>query len=93
VKLIEEWEAADMNKIDSRYPSTPMWVRLFIVLYPVIVCVMGFWLNGHPVFYVVSCMILLAWVGAVCVFFATTFRREGYQAAIDDLANGSQPEA
>jgi hypothetical protein len=29
----------------------------------------------------------MVWLGTACVFFATTFRREGYQAAIDDLAD------
>jgi hypothetical protein len=59
--------------------------RLFIVLYPVITLVTGFWLGSYPVFYVIAVVALLAWIGAICVFFATVFRREGYQAALEDL--------
>ena len=73
----------------ERYPSTPTGVRLFMLLYPLIVGFLSYWLPNHFWALVVAAMLGLAWFGAASVFVATTLRREGYQAAIDDL-NGLQ---
>ena len=74
----------------EKYPATPAGVRLFIVLYPVIMVTVAAMFPQRSWLWAVAIIFVLAWIGAVSVFLATTFLRKGYQAAIDDLTNERQ---
>ena len=75
----------------ERYPAAPLWVRGYMTLYPVAVIALATWFSDRSWLWAVAVLCGLAWIGAVSVFLATTFRRDGYQAAIDDLTNCAQP--
>jgi F0F1-type ATP synthase assembly protein I len=62
-----------------------------MLLYPVVVIVLAIVLSGWAWLWAIAALCGLAWIGAVSVFLATTFRREGYQAAIDDQDSSLQP--
>lgn len=79
------------SQLEDRYPATPSWVRLFMALYPVGIVALAVWFPQRSWLWVAAIICGLAWIGAVSVFLATTFRREGYQAAIDDLTKEPQP--
>lgn len=80
-----------MLNASERYPATPLWVRAYMLLYPVSVMALAVIVSGWPWLRAVALLCGLAWIGAVSVFLATTFRREGYQTAIDDLNKDPQP--
>jgi hypothetical protein len=61
-----------------------------MALYPVGMMALAAWFSDRAWLWAVAIIVGLAWFSAVCVFLATTLRREGYQAAIDDLTNEPQ---
>jgi ABC-type uncharacterized transport system permease subunit len=78
--------------LETRFPATPVAIRLFIILYPLIVLGLGWIFPDRSGLWIIAILCGFVWFGAVCVFFATTFRREGYQAALDDIAGGTTKE-
>lgn len=79
-----------IQSASQKYPATPVGARLYMALYPFSVIAVASSASGLWLYGVVIALGLL-WIGTVAVFFATTFRREGYQAAIDDLAGDAKP--
>lgn len=71
--------------MEARYPPMAMPVRAFILLYPVFVTALLALFSNSLGLWVMAGICGVAWIGAVALFLANTFRREGYMAAIDDL--------
>ena len=63
-------------------------VGVFIVLYPVFVTALMVLFSDRAWLWIVAALCGVAWIGAVTMFLANMFRREGYLAAIDDLTDG-----
>jgi F0F1-type ATP synthase assembly protein I len=58
-----------------------------MLLYPVAIVIMAVLLSGYRWLWIIAVICGFAWLGAICVFLSNVFRREGYQAALDDLKN------
>jgi uncharacterized membrane protein len=74
--------------MEARYPPAPIFVRFFIVLYPVFLTALMVLLSNNAWLWALAAICGIAWFGAVSVFLANAFRREGYLAAMDDLTGG-----
>ena len=73
------------KKMEERYPLTPIAVRIFILLYPVFMTALMALFSDRAWLWAVAAICGVAWIGAVSVFLANMFRREGYSTAIEDL--------
>ena len=73
--------------MEARYPPVPIPVRAFILLYPVFVTALLALFYDRLWLWIIAAICGVAWIGAVALFLANSFRREGYMAAMDDLTN------
>ena len=78
------------SALDARFPPTPKEVRYFMAAYPLIVLGGAGWFRESEWFWWVAAFCAIGWMSAVWQFLANTHRREGYEAALKDLARQSR---